>query len=258
VSFFNQLLASIGIGSAKVDTRLKGGQVRVGEQLEGVVHIQGGSTEQHIDDIYLHLMTQYTREQNDRRVTVNTAVTKWQLSSAFTIHAGESKQVPFAFTLPLNTPVSSSRTPVWLRTGLDIALAVDPGDNDRLQVLPHPHMQAVLDAVTSMGFQPKAVTSEYSMRLGRGLPFVQEFEFYPSSSFRGSVKELELVFSVEPEGVEVIVEVDRRARGLVGLFEQALELDERKQRARFSRQELRMGSRHIAEQLARIIEHHAR
>ncbi|HLM46391.1 MAG TPA: sporulation protein [Myxococcaceae bacterium] len=258
MSFFNQLLASIGIGSAKVDTRLKGGQVRVGEQLEGTVHIQGGSTEQHIDNIYLHLMTQYTQEQNDQTVKVNTVVTKWQLSSAFTIHAGESKQVPFAFTVPLNTPVSASRAPVWLQTGLDIDSAVDPGDSDRLQVLPHPHMQAVLDAVTSMGFQPKTVTNEYSSRLGRGLPFVQEFEFYPSSSFRGSVKELELVFFIEPEGVEVIVEVDRRARGLTGLFEQALALDERKQRARFSKQELRMGSRHIAEQLSHIIERHAR
>jgi sporulation-control protein len=252
------MLASIGIGNAKVDTRLKSSQVRVGDQLVGTVHIQGGSTEQHIDDIYLHLMTQYTKEQNDQTVKVNTVVTKWQLFRAFTVHAGESKQVPFSFTLPLNTPVTSSRTPVWLQTGLDIASAVDPGDSDRLQVRPHPYMQAVLDAVAVMGFQPKTVTCEHSSRLGRGLPFLQEFEFHPSSSFRGAIKELELVFFVEPDGVEVIVEVDRRARGLVGLFEQALEMDERKQYARFSKQELGSGSRHIAEQLTRIIERQAR
>lgn len=72
-----------------------------------------------------------------------------------------------------------------LKTGLDIDSAVDPGDTDRLEVLPHPHMQAVLDAVAGMGFQPKASTCEYSSRLGRGVPFVQEFEFYPSPRFRG-------------------------------------------------------------------------
>jgi sporulation-control protein len=258
MSFFEQMLASIGIGSAKVDTRLKRGQVRVGEQLEGIVHIQGGNAEQQIDTIYLYLMTQYTREQNDQTVKANAAVTKWQLSSPFTIRAGQSKQVPFSFTVPLNTPVSASRSPVWLQTGLDIASAIDPGDSDRLQVLPHPHVQAVLDAVTGMGFQAKTVTNEYSSRLGRGLPFVQEFEFYPSSGFRGAIKELELVFFVEPEGLQVLVEVDRRARGLAGLFEQALELDERKQTVRFSREELRQGSRSIAEQLSRIIESHSR
>lgn len=258
MSLFNQMLASIGIGSAKVDTRLKSSRVRVGEPLEGIVHIQGGSTEQRIDTIYLHLMTQYTRESNDQTTTHNTDVAKWQLSSPFAIGAGESKQVPFSFTLPLNTPVTAGRSRTWLHTGLDISSAIDPGDKDRLEVLAHPNMQAVLDAVTGMGFRPKGATCEYSPRLGRGVPFVQEFEFHPSSSFSGAIKELELVFFVEPDSVDVIVEVDRRARGLSGFFEQALDMDERKQLARFSRHDLGIGSRHIADRIASIIERHSR
>lgn len=258
MSLFNQMLASVGIGSAKVDTRLRSSRARVGEPLEGIVHIQGGSTEQRIDTIYLHLMTQYTREQGDSTVTVNTAVEKWQIASPFTIGAGESKEVPFSFALPLRTPVTAGRSRTWLQTGLDISSAIDPGDKDRLEVLPHPFMQAVLDAVAGMGFQSKTVTCEYSSRLGRGLPFVQEFEFYPSSSFRGSIKELELVFFVEPGSVDVIVEVDRRARGLSGFFEQALDMDERQQLARFSQQELERGPRHIADRISSIIERHSR
>ncbi len=257
MSFFNKMMASVGIGSAKVDTRLRNSSVRVGEKLEGVVHIKGGSTEQQVDSIYLHLMTQYLKEQGDSTVKVNTSLGKWQVSAPFTIGAGQEREVPFSFVVPLNTPVTVGKVPVWLKTGLDIDNAVDPGDTDRLEVLPHPHMKAVLDAVASMGFHPKGATCEYSSRLGQGVPFVQEFEFYPSGRFSG-VKELELVFFVKPDGVELIVEVDRRARGFGGLLEAALEMDERKQRVSFSASELSGGRQYIADQLGGIIEHHSR
>jgi sporulation-control protein len=72
------------------------------------------------------------------------------------------------------------------------------------------------------------------------------------------VKELELVFFVKPDGVELIVEVDRRARGFGGLLEAALEMDERKQRVSFSASELSGGRQYIADQLGGIIEHHSR
>lgn len=256
MSFFNKMLASVGIGNAKVDTRLRNSSVRVGDTLEGVVHIKGGGTEQNVDSIYLHLMTQYIKEQGDSTTRVNTAVTKWKLSEPFTLGAGQEREVPFSFTVPLNTPVTSGKVPVWLKTGLDIDNAVDPGDTDRLEVLPHPHMKAVLDAVNSLGFQLKATTCEYSSRLGQGVPFVQEFEFYPSGRFSG-VKELELVFFLKPESVEVLVEVDRRARGFGGLLEAAFEMDERKQRVSFSSAQLTRGQQDIADQLSSIIEHHS-
>jgi sporulation-control protein len=256
MSFFNQMLASIGIGSARVDTRLARASVRVGEKLEGVVHIQGGNAQQDISSIYLGLMTQYLKEQGDSTVRVNTAVEKWQISSPLTIHPGEQREVPFSVQIPLNAPVSLGRVPIWLQTGLDIDNAIDPGDKDTLQLQPHPYMQAVLEAVKGMGFWFKESTCEYSPRLGRGLPFVQEIEFHPGSGFRG-VKELELVCFVNPTNVDVIVEVDRRAKGLKGLFEAALDLDERKQMVRFSREDLERGGQHIANQIASVIQRHA-
>lgn len=256
MSFFNQVLASIGIGSARVDTRLARDMVRVGEKLEGVIHIQGGNAQQDISSIYLALMTQYLKEQGDSTVRVNTAVEKWKISSPLTVRSGEKVEVPFSVQVPLSSPVSLGRTRIWLQTGLDIDNAIDPGDKDSLQVMPHPYMEAVLEAVKSLGFRFKESTCEYSSRLGRGLPFVQEIEFYPGGSFSG-VKELELVCYVNPTGVEVIVEVDRRAKGLKGLFEAALDMDERKQLVRLSRQDLESGSRHVASQIASVIERHA-
>jgi sporulation-control protein len=255
MSFFKKVLASVGIGNAKVDTRLRDNSVWVGDPLEGAVHIKGGALEQNVDSIYLHLMTQYLQKRDDRTVRVSTAVAKWQVSEPFTLGAGQEREVPFSFTVPLNTPVTTGQVPVWLKTGLDIDNVADPEDIDRLQVLPHPHMKAVLEAVDSLGFYPKDSTCEYSSRLG--VSFVQEFEFHPSVRFRG-VEELELVFFVKPEGVEVIVEVDRRARGLGGLLEAALGMDERTQRVFFSAAQLNGGRKALEGRLSSIIEQHSR
>ncbi|MED4604324.1 sporulation protein, partial [Paenibacillus validus] len=54
MSFFKKMLASVGIGSAKVDTELDSSQVSVGGAISGVVRVQGGSTEQQVDRIYLY------------------------------------------------------------------------------------------------------------------------------------------------------------------------------------------------------------
>jgi len=253
MSFFNQMLASIGIGSAKVDTRLARANVRVGGALDGVVYIQGGNAPQDISSIYLGLMTQYLKKQGDSTARVNTLVEKWDISRPLTVQPGQRVEVPFSVQIPLYSPVSLGRTPIWLQTGLDIDNAVDPGDKDTLQILPHPSMEAVLEAVKGMGFSFKDSTCEYTAWGDWEMPFVQEIEFHPSSGFRG-VKELELVCFVNPHGVEVIVEVDRRARGLAGVFAEALDLNERKQRLNFSREALAGGPRHIAEQIASVIE----
>ena len=53
MSFFNKVFASVGIGAAKVDTKLEKDRVMPGEEVRGIVEIRGGNTEQNIDDIYL-------------------------------------------------------------------------------------------------------------------------------------------------------------------------------------------------------------
>jgi sporulation-control protein len=42
MSFLNRLMASIGIGSATVDTIVESAQVRVGDTLRGVIQVRGG------------------------------------------------------------------------------------------------------------------------------------------------------------------------------------------------------------------------
>ncbi len=62
----------------------------------------------------------------------------------------------------------------------------------------------------------------------RRLPFVQEFEFVPvSGPFRGKLDEVELVMlSAAENELHVMLQIDRKQRGLSGWFSEALDLDE--------------------------------
>jgi sporulation-control protein len=258
MSFFNRILASIGIGGTKVDTRLEDSRYYPGDEVRGAVYIQGGSMEQRIEGIYLHLLTRYVREKDDHKMTYTEALAKYRLSGAIQVRPNEQLEVPFAITLPLNTPSTFDRVQVWVKTSLDIENAVDPDDDDALQIMPHPHAGVVLEAIEELGFRIRKVDNEYAPRYGRGLPFVQEFEFQPGGAYYGRLDELEAIFYPTDDGVEVLLEIDRRARGFMGFLEEAMEADERRQVVRFDRSELQRGSGYVAAKLDEVIRYHAR
>ncbi|MCM3724243.1 sporulation protein [Neobacillus cucumis] len=229
MSFFNKVFASVGIGSAEVDTKLEKDTYMPGETVQGVVAIKGGKIDQQIDEIYLALSTTYLRESDDRKYSVTATIDRFRLTTPFTIRANEKRDIPFSFQLPYDTPLSIGRSKVWVTTGLDIKGAVDPSDQDYLKVVPNPLMSAVFNAIDQLGFRIREADCEEAPRRLRGrLPFVQEFEFVPTSGlFRGRLDELEVVFFPAGNGsLDIIFQVDRRARGLSGLFSEALGTDE--------------------------------
>lgn len=237
MSFFNKMFASVGIGSARVDTQLERDVVSPGEEVRGVVVIQGGNIEQSIDSIYLTLNTTYIKERDDKKYTQTGQVDKFKLTEPFTIRPNERREIPVAFRLPSDVPLTLGRTKVWVATGLDIKNAVDPTDKDYIRVVPNRLMESVLNSVQNLGFRLReAECEEAPYRLRRRLPFVQEFEFVPvSGMFRGRLDELELVFfPTSSDELEIMMQVDRRARGLGGLFAEALEMDETNVRLRVS------------------------
>ncbi|MCR8642222.1 sporulation protein [Paenibacillus sp. N1-5-1-14] len=248
MSFFNKMLAKVGIGSAEVDTLLEKDSYVPGEEVSGVVRLKGGSVDQKVDRIYIQLMTRYIRESDDKKYTEHYCLAKVNVTGAIDLKSGEQMEIPFSFSLPLETPVTYSGQPVWLHTGLDIEVAVDPSDKDGIEVKPHPYMEVVFQAVQSLGFRFRTATCEYS-RYGHGVPFEQEFEFLPGSSFSSRIKELELVMTVDQGGIHVRVEIDRKARGLSGIFEQALDMDERHGKVYFSASDLRSGPETVARTL---------
>ncbi|MGN1401860.1 MAG: sporulation protein [Bacillus sp. (in: firmicutes)] len=226
MNMLNRMLSSIGIGATKVDTRLNKASYTVGEDLSGTIIIRGGKVEQQIDRLYLALMTTYEVESDNRKYTRTAEVEKYQLTEAFMIGPDEVKELPFSFQLPYDVPITRGRTKVWLQTGLDIKNAVDPQDQDFIEIQPHPLVLQFLKAARELGFRLREVEcKKASSSVSRRFPFAQEFEFKPvSGEFRSKLDELEAIFYAEKDRVEVLLQIDRRARGL-GIME-ALGLDE--------------------------------
>ncbi|WP_243385126.1 sporulation protein [Bacillus kexueae] len=229
MSFFNKIFASIGIGAAKVDTKLSKNSYRAGEVVEGIVEVVGGNVEQKIDEIYLTVFATYVKEIDDQKHTKQAEITKVKLNEPFVITANEKKEIPFTFQLPLDTPITKGASRVWIHTGLDIKGAVDPADRDYIEVIPTNVATSIFQAIDELGFKLRQVENEEApYRLRKRLPFIQEFEFYPvQGPFRGKLDELEVVmFQLSEEQVEVILEIDRRARGFGGFLAEALDMDE--------------------------------
>lgn len=253
------MLASVGIGSAKLDTVLDKASYSPGEEVHGVVRIQGGSIEQRIDAIVLSVMTSYLREVNDSKMTQSTDLARLQVSEPLTINPNELREVPFSFYLPRNTPLSIGHSPVWIKTAADIQAAVDPTDEDRIHVMPSPYQRVVLDAVDQLGFRLRKSESVYAPRLGGTLPFVQELEWVPASGpYRGRLDELELMFlGNHPDGIHLLLQIDRKATSLFGMFAEAMDTDESFVKVSLGQSDLDRGVTHVGQVLNGIISRYA-
>lgn len=141
---FQKFLASVGIGSAKVDTVLEKDEYIVGEEIVGKVHITGGSVSQQIESIYLTLSTSYVREVDDKKVTATYDLERVRLTEPFSVEPNEKVEIPFSFPMPIEAPLTLGMKTVWIHTGLDIKHSIDPSDRDYVQVLPNALLSSVL------------------------------------------------------------------------------------------------------------------
>lgn len=229
MSLFNKILASVGVGAATVDTKLYKSTYTAGETIKGVVEVVGGNTEQHIDAIYLTLHTNYEKEVNDTKVTDTAQLASYRIHEPFTIQANKTHEIPFSLNLPVIVPMTIGKTRVWLHTGLDIKNAIDPTDKDFIEIQPTQLASHILRAVQNLGFRRRKVDCEQAPHYLRGqTPVVQEFEFTPTNAtFRRYLDELEVVFLNQSDmSVEILLQIDRRARGLGSFLSEALDMDE--------------------------------
>lgn len=219
---FKSLFKKLGFGNAKVDARLRGSAVQ-GGTLEGDVFITGADEETTIDELYLRVVSEYTRESDDYQKTESCVLAEHKLFDRFTVRAKEEKTIPFSIQIPFETPVTTMGwNRVYLQTTLETSAIFDPNDTDQIQVTAHPHTQAVLNAIQSLGFSLFKVDCEYTHKFGGRYPFVQEFEFKPSGEFRGRLDELEAYLRPNPNGIEVIFQIDKRG----GMFSEYFGTDE--------------------------------
>lgn len=228
MSLFTKLLARFGIGSAHVETRLTKLDYTVGETVNGNVVIQGGNVAQEIEQIELALKTNYLQKQDDTTYFLDDIIVSFRITENFKILAQERKEIPFDFQLPYLTPITTGKSKVWLQTGLDIANGVDPTDNDFITIKPNFLMTSVLDTIEELGFRLVNVVNEKpSHKIGAHIPFIQQFEYRATGEFRRYIDELELAFIRQTDDeLTFVLQVDRRAKGIGGLFSEALSMDE--------------------------------
>jgi sporulation-control protein len=258
MSVFKKVLTTVGIGTAKVDTHLYHDLLIPGEMLDGEVHITGTDVSQEIGDIYLYLATQYKQDVNKPTPTQECVLLKYHLTERFALPPNEEKVIPFSFQLPHETPLTLRHQPVYLCTGPDIANGIDPKDTDYILVRPHPLMQRVLDALENLGFQLSDVNCAYHPRFGSKYPFTQEFEFRPIGKYRGRLNELEVIFSLKPDELEVFLELNKRARGFGTLLEEDFNLDGRYIRFHVTPTDLNLSLRDLEAIIDGIIQSHLR
>ncbi|AUI84956.1 sporulation control protein Spo0M [Vibrio azureus] len=227
MSFLKKTLASFGIGSAKVDSILHQDVLYPGQTIDVSIHVYGGATQQPIDNIELKLCCRYIAEapddrgarhtQRSRRIAQTHVLAQWTLPYGFTIHPGEDRVFDITLEVPWNTPITIGDAKVWLETGLDISMALDPTDKDILTVRPDPVMDAILSALESQGLRIRQVECEEVK--GFALPFVQEFEMVPvDGPYHGMWRELEFVAHRDETALGLWFEVDRARNGHRGML----------------------------------------
>jgi len=212
------LLNRIGVGSAEIDTILETETVQPGDRIPAHIEIEGGSDDQEVDDIELAVMTRYEVETDEGSSYRNVAIHETELTNGFTIKEGEQRTIDAGeIQVPVSTPPTIGNTQVWVQTGLDIDWSVDPTDQDYLTVEPGPYMTALLEAVEGLGFSTSSVENTKTSSFGAG-KFVQEFEYRPTSGSRyaADLDEIELFPSRQANGLDVVVEVDKRGSSIFG------------------------------------------
>ncbi|BCU82928.1 sporulation-control protein spo0M [Polycladomyces abyssicola] len=210
---FEKTLASLGVGAAKIDTRLEKSQVQAGEVLKGEVFIQGGQVEQRVDDIYLYLIVHYAK---NNKLTQH-VLRKYQLCERFYLQPGEYKIIPFEIRIPYEAPMTTGRFPAYLKTGLDIKNAIDPTDKDKIEVFPHPTVERMLGEIEKADFILYRIDNEYEKDM-KPHPFLQVFQFRPTGRYHGFLDELNLIFDVTNHDVRMDVEIVRGTRVLTSCF----------------------------------------
>jgi sporulation-control protein len=232
--FKNTLARVLGIGGTRIDTKLEKTEYQAGERVKGELHIKGGKVKQELESVFLHVMTEYEVESNDKTHHQNGTLQKVIVSVDRIINANEEVIIPFFFTLSENTPVSLHKSHIWIKTHLEIDKAVDQYDADGIQVIPSVGLKTVIQALQEEGFVLR--DSENKKKYGK---IIQEFEFYPmNGEFRGKLDEIEINYLSFEKTVDLILQIDRKAKGLSGLFAESIGSDETNIRISFSKEHI--------------------
>ncbi|MBM7702879.1 sporulation protein [Metabacillus iocasae] len=196
-----KFLAKLGKGAATVDLQFQPRSYAVGDTIQGEVLLQGGQVDQKINKLSVHFMMKVQAPNGHSAVRQVEVIS---LTDAWTITTGEKKVIPFTYTIPTTLPLSRGSVSYYFDTQLDIEGGVDRTDVDFIQVTGSQRIQAILDSMNRLGFQEKSTSGKLDT-------YGQEFEFFPTTSYAQTIREVELRFAEQASGVTVWMEVDCKA-----------------------------------------------
>ncbi len=199
-----RIMASFGVGAAKVDLILERRQYRIGETVRGKAVIVGGGVDQAVSSLDVDVMLRFSVRGKEFSRAVQTV----KVCRDILVKAKKNIEFPFEHHLPADYPVSKGPVSYHLVTKMDIARAVDAGDADSLVVLPGREMEMVFEALDILGFKEKIGS-------GRIERYGQEFVYYPGADFDGRLKELSFKFLSRDGEIKLFMEL-RLGGGLTG------------------------------------------
>ncbi|ASQ94709.1 sporulation protein [Streptomyces sp. 11-1-2] len=221
---FKRVLGSLGVGGPVVDTVLDPGPVRPGGVVQGQVRLRGGGRACDIEHLALELVARVEAGHGGEEGAGGVVFDRLRLSGGFRLDTREHRDVPFTLHIPWGTPLTElSGQPLGVVLGIRIELASagekDHGDPEELIVRPLPAQEAVLGALGRLGFGLVAADLRLGHIAGTGqtLPFHQEIELTPAPRYIHDMNEVALTLLTGPDGMEVVLEADKRGRPFSGV-----------------------------------------
>lgn len=200
---FETVLASMGMGAAKIDLRLDKDVVVTGQEVTGQIVAIGGSAEQKVEglSVYFMLKSVHARSGNDlvERIAMIDV-----MHEEFLIQPNETVTFPFSFTCPANIPASSINTKYYFVTNLEIKNAIDSHDHDFIQVLPSERVEQFLTGFKQLGFKQDwegLVTDEQG--------WSQLIQYHPTTYFYGVCNQIAVYFhhNIEQDTIDGVLEI---------------------------------------------------
>ncbi|MDO3700328.1 sporulation protein [Micromonospora sp. C28SCA-DRY-2] len=215
---FKKMLSALGVGGPSVDTVLTNPNTRPGLTLEGQVNLLGGDAPANIEQVVLGLVTRVEIEGGDTEYAGIMEFHRMVVSGPLQLAPKQQLAIPFQLPVPWETPITDvygqrlRGMTMGLRTELAVARAVDKSDLDQVNVHPLPVHERILEAFQRLGFRFKHADLERGRIHGvqQTLPFYQEIEFFAAPQYAQTVAEVELTFVTSRDGVDVILECDKR------------------------------------------------
>ncbi|GAB3278448.1 sporulation protein [Parasphingorhabdus pacifica] len=215
---FKKMMAAVGVGGAEVETVLHTPGVQPGGVVQGVIRLRGGDVPQDIRGVYVEFVTRVEHEGDDAEVNLMRGFGRTDVHRDLALPPGQVVEVPFNLPVPLETPVTHYKDQplrgpvVAVRTTLEISGAFDATDTDPIGIGALPAQHVLLDALERLGFRLNSADVEAGSLRGtrQGLPYYQEIEFLGSPRYP-RLTQLEVTFIAAPDGMDVVLEADKKA-----------------------------------------------